>query len=80
MQRDNVYTFQKATLGDPEVSAICDAILRVTIRFRACVFSLIDLAHEHNIIYRVCASDNIQVVYPIRGRTRQPSICGDAHG
>ena len=58
---------------------IYDAILRVKIPFRACVFSLIELAHER--IHRVRANDirvDIQV-YPIRGRTRQPSICGDVH-
>ena len=58
---------------------ICDAIYESRVPFRACVFSLIELAHER--IYRVRANDirvDIQV-YPIRGRTRQPSICGDVH-
>ena len=75
MQTDNLY-LSESDFGDPEVSAICDAILRVKIRFRACVFSMIELAHER--IYRVRAND-IRVDIPIRGRTRQPSICGDVH-
>ena len=63
MQTDNLY-LSEGDFGDPEVSAICDAILRVKssiLRMR------IELAHER--IYRVHAND-IRVVYPIRGRTR----------
>ena len=65
MQTDNL---QKATLRDPEVSAICNAIYESRVRFRACVFSLIDLAHEH--IYRVHASDIRVDIYPGTRYTR----------
>ena len=67
------------------VSAICDAIYESRVRFCACVFSLIALAHERIYIYRVRASDIRVYIYisrytrPWKSRLGSSLCCGDAH-